>query len=272
VRSGRGDARGGRGDVRSGPATRIRRRALAALALGGIGACALLHPAAARAERPLDTEDTLPLEPGEVELELGADYGRLDGDRFGRAAGVLTVGLAPRLDGAVQSALVLLDPEGRPVRGGAGDSFIAFKYLVARERPRLPALLLSPGVRLPTADADRLLGTRGADVSLLAAASKTRGPLALTANVGYTFVTRERRRDFWTLAASIERHLSAAWEASAEMVAAVGHRDERHATLGRVGLAWVASERARLDAAVAAGIGGVAPDVLLTAGVTYTIF
>jgi hypothetical protein len=112
------------------------------------------------------------------------------------------------------------------------------------------------------------------DVGLLAVASKTFGPVTLTGNGGYTFVTRDRELEFWTLAAAVEYRATAAWSLVGEVVSALpSHRDQGQETaLLRAGTTYTVHPRVRLDTAVGFGVTRQSPDVLVTFGVTFALF
>jgi len=97
------------------------------------------------------------------------------------------------------------------------------------------------------------------------------GPVTLTANAGYTFVTRDRDRDVVNLNASVEVGVTRAWSVVGEVVSALttNHRSDHHVVL-RAGTVYALSERVRLDAAVGFGVTRASPDALLTVGVTIT--
>jgi mono/diheme cytochrome c family protein len=231
-----------------------------------------LGPAPAWAGRPLDTEDTGTVEPGKAEIELSGDFARNPEDRTWLAKGVLSLGVLPRLEARIESMLHFLEPDEERARGGVGDSLVGLKYRFLDEADALPALLGSLTVRLPTGDADRGLGASEVDVGLLAVASKTLGPVTVTWNGGYTFVTRDRDLEFWTLAAAVEYRATAAWSLLGEVVSALpSHRGPNTAVL-RVGTTYTVHPRVRLDAGVGFGATRDSPDVLVTFGATFVLF
>lgn len=240
---------------------------------GAIALLLALGPAAeAWGGRPLDTEDTGTVEPGKAELELSGDYARNPTDNSWFAKGVLSVGVLPGLETRIESTVLLLEPEGGRARAGVGDSLFGVKYRLVDETDAVPALLGALTVRLPTGDPERGLGTEDADVGLLAVASKAFGPVTLTGNVGYTFVTRERDLDFWTLAASIEGRMSRAWTLVGEAVSAVGAHSAVRTVVLRVGSIYAITDRVKLDGAVGFGVTRESPDVVITVGVTIGLF
>jgi Putative MetA-pathway of phenol degradation len=228
----------------------------------------------AQAGRPLATEDTGTLDPGKVELELGVDYLRETGaEIFLLPSGpAFNIGLLPRLEGTLATQFVLLDPDDEPSHAGFGDSQVKLKYRFLDETPHLPALVAAVGVRLPTGDPDRGLGEREVDVQPLAIASKTFGPVTLTVNAGYTFVTRDRDLDVVNVNASAEASVTKAWLIVGEVVSelATSRRADDSVVL-RVGTVYAVSERVRLDAAAGFGATRASPDLLLTIGITINI-
>lgn len=228
----------------------------------------VLSPGAAGAGRPLDTEDTGTVEPGKVELELGADYTRNPEDRTGALTGVLSVGVLPGLEGRAESALIRLDQDGQGARGGLGDSLLGVKYRVLDETEARPAVLTALAVRFPTGDDRRGLGARGEDVQLLLVVSKGFGPVTLTGNAGYTVVTTDREADTWTLAGAAEYRLAKAWTLVGEVVGALGARQAADTAVVRIGAVYALTEGIRVDAAVGTGLGRDSPDLSLRVGVT----
>jgi hypothetical protein len=236
----------------------------------------LLLASPALAGRPLITEDTGTLDPGKVELELSVDYGKDGGAEVWLLPGgpSLNVGLLPRLEGTIGTAFILLSPEHEPPRAGFSDSVVRLKYRFLDEEPATPALMAAVGVRLPTGDQGRGLGEQGVDVQALAVASKMFGSVTLTANAGYTFVTRDRKLDVVNLNASVEVGVTRAWSVVGEVVSglATNHRSDNRVVL-QAGTVYAVSERVRLDAAVGFGTTRASPDallILLALGVTIS--
>lgn len=227
------------------------------------------------AGRPLTTEDTGTLDPGKGELELSVDYIRDRGANIWLLpeGPVLNIGLLPGLEGTIGTAFVLLDPEGEPSRSGFGDSLARLKYRFLDETPRAPALMVAVSVRLPTGDVDRGLGDKDVDVQPLAVASKTFGPVTLTANAGYTFVTRDRDLNVVNLNASVEVGITKAWWIVGEVVSELAtSRGVDDRVVLRAGTVYAVGERVRLDGAVAFGATRASPVALVTIGVTINLF
>ena len=240
--------------------------------IGVVALVLALGPAWAWGGRPLDTEDTGTVEPGKAELELSGDYIRglqLDAGLF---KGVLSVGVLPGFEARIESAVLLLAPEERPTRAGVTDTLLGFKYRLLDEADTAPAVLAGLTVLVPTGDERRGLGADEVAVGLVAVGSKTFGPVTLTGNLGYTFVTPDRELDFWTLAASLEYRVRKAWILVGEVVSAVGADRAPDLAVLRAGAIYVVGDRLKLDGAVGVGLTRRSPDVLVTVGLTISLF
>jgi len=230
--------------------------------------------APALAGRPLVTEDTGTLDPGQVEAELGFEYVR---DRevrtFGAPAGLaLNIGLLPRLEGTIGTTIVVLDAPGASSQAGIGDSDAKLKYRFVDETPNIPAVMGAMALRLPTGDESRGLGEPGVDVQALAVASKTFGPATLTVNAGYTFVTADRTADVVNVNASVDAAITDTWSVVAEIVSELAtHRRADDRVVVRVGTTYEVAKSVTLDAAAAVGVTRASPDLLLTVGVTVLL-
>jgi len=226
------------------------------------------------AARPLTTEDTGTLDPGNVELEIGVDYLRGQGAQLFLVPGglALNFGVLPRLEGGVAASVVILDPDDKGTQVGFGDSVVKLKYRFLDETPSVPALMAAVVVRLPTGDQSRGLGQHDVDVQALAIASKTFAPVTLTLNAGYTFITRDRALDVVNLTASAEIQMSQSWSIVGEIVSEVAtHRQNVDRAIVRAGTVYVVHERVLFDAAVGCGLTRASPDVVVTIGVTITL-
>ncbi len=224
------------------------------------------------AGRPLDTEDTGTIEAGRGELELSLDYATDGADKVGAFRGVFGVGVLPRLEARIEATALLLDVEGEKTRGGIGDSVFGVKYRFLDETDALPAALGSVVLRLPTGDDTRGLGAEGVDVTLLAVLGKAFGPVTLTWNGGYTFVTQERELDTWILAGALEYRVTEAWALVGEVFSTLGADHAPDTAILRVGNVYALTERIKLDAAVGFGMTRDTPDVLVTVGATIALF
>ena len=234
-------------------------------------ALVLLWAATATAARPLVTEDTGTLEPGEAELELSASHARSTAEGVWLASAALNFGLVSRLEVKVEGGVAALDVPGRRGLAGVTDSIVGGKYRIVDGSPRSPAVMGVVAVRLPTGDDDRGLGRPDVDVTALGALSKTLGPVALTVNTGPTFVTGDRDQDFWTLAGSLELRASGSLTLVAEAVSELPISAGDPRLVVRAGAVYRVLTWLAVDGAVGSGLTGRTPDVLVTVGVTISL-
>ena len=220
------------------------------------------------AGRPLETEDTGTLDPGRAELELALAVSDESGARAWAGGAVLNVGVAPRLEANIELGGAHLQRRDEPDQAGVTDLVVGLKHRLVDETEARPALLANVRLRLPTGDPDRGLGSEGVDVVARLALSKAFGPLTLTANGGYAFVTADRGLDVCLASAAAEYQVTPAWTAVAEVVGSLGARAGPDVVVARAGLVHALGRSVRLDAAVGAGLTRNSPDVVATVGVT----
>ena len=230
-----------------------------------------IGPAAVDAS-PLDTQDTKTLEPGQVEFELQGDYEKSPDEKVWSLTTTLNIGVLPGLEVDVDAPFVLLDPDDDSTRGGVGDVELTVKYRVLDEAERQPALMGVVVLRLPTGDEDRGLGEQGVDVQPLAIVSKTFGPLTLTLNGGYTFVTRDRDLDFWVVNGSFEYEITDAWSLVGEVVSELSAQQGGDVLVLRAGTVLAITDGIEVYTAVGFGLTGDSPDVTVRLGVTIALF
>jgi hypothetical protein len=236
----------------------------------------LALPTLAGAALPLETEDTGTAE--RVEVEVAAFAQSAAGGDSGDLAVAVNVGLLENLEVSAAGALALDDPADDGARAGPGDSVLGIKYRFLDEAPPWPALLARFAVRLPTGDETRGLGEGEVGVGLLLAASRTLGPVTLTANVGYTITTGDADADLVILAASVEWAVARSWRVVGEIVGevAIGRVADDAAVL-RLGFTWDVFDaeeakgllrKATLAGAVGVGLTSASPDVNALLGLT----
>lgn len=137
------------------------------------------------------------------------------------------IGLLPGLEARLGSILLRFSPLHEPSRGGLGDSLVGVKHRLLNETETTPALMYAVTLRLPTGDAARGLGEQGVDTALIAVGGKTLGPVKLTWNGGYTFVSRDRALDFWLLTGALEYRPTQTWALVGECVSTLGSPKSR---------------------------------------------
>jgi Putative MetA-pathway of phenol degradation len=219
------------------------------------------------AGRPLDTEDTETLDPGQAEVELSLSLAEHSGDLAWAGLAVLKVGVVPRLELGVELGGAYLQLENDRDQAGVGDLVVPLKLRLLNETEWRPALLANLRVRLPTGDAGRGLGTEGVDVVARLAVSKTIGRLTVTANGGYAFVTADRALDVWLVSGAGEYRLVPGWTVVAEVVSFLGARAASDIAIARAGIVYTVRQSLRLDIAIGTGLTRSSPDLLATAGI-----
>ena len=258
---------------------RVRDRggiAHASCALAVAVAMLVAVPTVAGAGLPLITEDTGTAE--RVEVQLAAAYqSAADGDS-GDLAVAVNVGLLENFEASVAGTLAFDDPADGGAQSGLGDTFLGVKYRFLDEAPPWPALLARVTLRLPTGDETRGLGDGDVSVGLLLAASRTLGPVTLTANVGYTITTGEADADVVLLAGSVEWAVHGPWRLVGEIVGEIPvGRDANDTAVVQLGFTWDVFDagdapgllrKATLAGAVGVGLTSTSPDVVATLGLT----
>ena len=246
----------------------VQRRRLSAFAAALIWLALVVSARPGWAGRPLDTEDTGTLDPGRAEVELSLGLAKDSGDLAWLGAGVLNLGIVPRLELSVDLGGVYLEREKDTDQAGVGDLVLGSKLRVLDETKARPALLATLRLRLPTGDADGDLGTEGVDVAARLAVSKTFGALTLTGNGGYVFVTADRTLDVWLFSGAAEYRLIPGWTLVAEAVSFLGARAAPDVAVARGGIVYAFTHSMRFDIAVATGLTRASPGLLATAGIT----
>lgn len=138
----------------------------------------------------LETEDALPLTPGQVELGGGLEYQTSKEGKESALPLALEYGLSKRFTLLVEPvAFTNIHPKtGRRVTG-FGDLEMTLFYQLLKETKGFPAISLSAEIKLPTAK-DTLIGTGKTDFTPFLIASKTTGKFFTSINFSYTFLGR----------------------------------------------------------------------------------
>ena len=130
----------------------------------------------------LETEDALPLAPGQVEIGGGLEYQTSkEGHEVALPLG-FEYGLSKRFTLLVEPvAFTTIRPKiGRQVTG-FGDLEMTLFYQLAKETAGFPAITLSAEIKLPTAK-DSLIGTGKTDFTPFLIASKSTGNFFTSVN------------------------------------------------------------------------------------------
>jgi len=141
--------------------------------------------------------ERLPFSPGDrLRLRVTVPYLRVDGPFRGEAS----------------------ETGGTGVDEGVGDVYLWLSYFYSPPWPKLPFAELGAGVKFPTADADKNLGTGEFDYALALRLMDRFpiGDLVLTpfASVGYRFIgdpPGEKRNDTWRAGAGVSLRIDDGW-------------------------------------------------------------
>jgi hypothetical protein len=238
------------------------------------------------AYRPLVLEEADTVAPGRVlaegEVAVADEAGggrtqplaRRGGDTLGARVWLIR-GWTDRIDLRLSAGYLAVDPAAGDAEHGPADTGVGARLRLREGEGRGdPSLALEPTLVVPTADADRGLGTGSLDVRLVGVGSwRLRRDGRLDLNVGYTFVGRDtldgaRLRDPLLYGAALEWALRDGPRLAAEVFRAESvFRGERAETTGTLGLVWGARRGLEFGAGVRRRIGsGAGPDWAVIVG------
>ena len=140
----------------------------------------------------LETEDSRPLNPGQVEVGGALEY---QTSKEGAETAVplgLELGLSKRFTFLFEPVpFTSIHPKtGRRV-AGFGDLEMTLFYQVIKETRKIPSISVSAEIKLPTAK-DSLIGTGKTDFTPFLIASKTTGKFFTSLNLSYTFLGKPK--------------------------------------------------------------------------------
>jgi len=136
----------------------------------------------------LETEESKPLLPGQVEVGTGLEFQTSKEGTETAMPLSLEFGLAKRLTFLVEpvSFTSIRPKAGRGVTG-LGDLELTLFYQLCKEKKIMPSISISAEVKLPVAK-DTLIGTGKTDFSPYVILSKTTGKFFTSLNLSYTFL------------------------------------------------------------------------------------
>ncbi|MBV9963085.1 MAG: transporter [Parafilimonas sp.] len=136
----------------------------------------------------LETEDALPLAPGQVELGAAVEFQTSKEGTENAIPLAIEYGLSKRFTLLVEPvAYTNINPKTGTSVTGFGDLEATLFYQLLAETKGFPAVSLSAEIKLPTAK-DSLIGTGKTDFTPFLIASKTIGKFYTSANLSYTFL------------------------------------------------------------------------------------
>ena len=224
--------------------------------------------------RPLTVNDAAPLDWRKWQVELGIGYREDPGSWHFDFPVALTYGLVPGLEiGAGFGGQIneRAETEIETIREtGLGDFVFGAKWELVAEHGWLPAQALSPVVKLPTADAEKGLGSGEIDYDLTWIASKAISEKAnVHVNVGYTWVgdpPAENLNDLVHYGFSIDYQLLEALQLAGEIFA---QKDGVTVWQYNAGLRWDARDDLMFDLAFGSTFSGAGPEFTATVGLTW---
>ncbi len=143
----------------------------------------------------LETEDSRPLNKGQLELGASLEY-QTSAEGYETALPVsFEYGLSKRFTFLLEPVpLTTIHPKiGRKVTG-LGDLEVTLFYHLIKEARVIPSISISAEVKLPTAK-DSLIGTGKTDITPFLIASKTTGKFFTSLNLSYTFLGKPKGID-----------------------------------------------------------------------------
>lgn len=245
--------------------------------------CLLLASAPAWAGRPLTVDDADPVDFRQFEFEAGVGYFHAPDCQHWELPFGLTYGLLPGLEfglgfgGAFEERTESLGEAGREERihaRGLGDLTFAGKWRFLDETPWLPRQAMVVGVKLPTADEEKGLGSGKTDVDLTWVASKAlNARTGAHLNAGYSWIGElagEEVGDVLHYGVALDYQLSASLQWVGEVFVEEELRGGTDTLVQcNAGCRWRPGDCLTLDLAVGTKISGAAPGFTATAGLTW---
>ncbi|OGV63481.1 MAG: hypothetical protein A2283_05260 [Lentisphaerae bacterium RIFOXYA12_FULL_48_11] len=224
--------------------------------------------------RPLTVNDTASLDWQQWQVEIGIGYRQDLGSEHFDFPFALTYGLVPGLEiGAGFGGQIdeRAETENKTIREiGLGDLMLGTKLELVSEHGWLPAQALSPLVKIPTADAEKGLGSGEIDYDLTWIASKVIGKKANAhINVGYTWVgdpPSEDLRDIFHYGLAVDYQLVETLQLEGEVFA---QKDGATVWQYNVGLRWDTADDMMFDMALGSTFSGEGPHFTATMGLTW---
>jgi hypothetical protein len=234
----------------------------------------MLLPGLAWAGRPLETEDTGTVEPGQVEVAASTEFVKATGQRTGTGVLSVTVGLMQGFDAHLDASGFVTHRDGQSTDGGFAEAAVGLKYRLLDETEQRPAVLTALTlVGRPKATQQQLEGADpaadGLEVEARLAVSTTMGPVTLTGNGGYAFTTDGTTVHAMLLGLSAEYRTTPALSLVAETFSEITFDGAGPSVVARAGAVYAISDRVRVDGAVGVGLTRNSPDLTATLGVTF---
>ena len=226
------------------------------------------------AARPLETDDAGTVDPGFVEVELGAAFESApSADAWETPIGIKT-GVVPGLDVGLGFGWQRLHEAG-VTESGITDLEMGAKWNFLCETNGMPAMALTGAVKLPTADKGKGLGSGETDWDVTVVLSKTlTDRLTGHLNAGYGVIgcpTGEDVGDVLHGSVALELQVCESCWLTGEILAEREHEGGKNTELmGNLGVRWIVSDDLAFDTAFGTSLnGGDTPDFSATFGLTW---
>ena len=220
--------------------------------------------------RPLVTEDASTVEKGFFELEAAFDYSREDNrDKNFIPSLQLAYGLTKQAEVGVAIGYVFKDIHEGSREDGWGDVAAYLKYGIWGEGDYYPAFTLKPQVKIPTANADKGLGSGKTDSGLTAVFSKSFVGMNMHFNMGYTLIGKKGATDELNLGLAGEYEVMKGLLAVGEIRYTRNFNSDAKDDPANILLGLqVPVGKVLLDAGLSVGLNSAAPDYTFTVGMT----
>lgn len=243
----------------------------------------VLMTTSAFAGHPLVTDDTGTQGRGKMQVELGMSYfydkgnaDELTTDKTdgGEVAVGLTVGLFDTLDIVLGLPYAWYSRQENDVfighEDGLSDITLDFKWRFFEKDGW--SLAVKPGIRFPTGDDNRGLGSGGTGLRVFLIATKETEPVTIHTNVGYTRQenTTEECKDIWhaSIAAEVKVIQNLKLLANIGVTRNPVYLSNNHPIFFLGGASYDLSEKITIDAGVKYGLTATETDWTMLTGIT----
>ena len=246
-------------------------------------ACLLLVVAmistAAQAARPLTVDDAAPVGKGQFQLMTGVLYKSDSSMALWDTPSTLGFGLIDKLEVGIGFGCQCLwtheSSDGDSTDFGADDLFPYAKWQLLTQEKAGVDLTLLPSVKIPIADHDEGLGSGKVDYNLLLIATRQLNDvLAMDFNIGYSWIGRtgdddDPSTDVLFYGTALRYQMTETFQLVGEIYGLDAVSDGHTQGIVNAGVRWQFAKSLALDAALGTGLGGDAPDVIATTGLTW---
>ncbi len=252
--------------------------------IGVLVAAVVLAASGAFAARPLIIDDADPLEFKDFKIEGGGWYAKNSGCKHGNVPLAAGCGIIPALElgvgfgGQFEERTEIDEASGSEntcTETGVGDLMVNVKWRVFKETAWLPRQAIVPAVKFPTSDKDKGLGSGKVDYDLTWIGSKSFcEKMGGHINVGYSWIGEpadENVGDIFHYGLALDYQIIDPLQWVGEVYAEDElRRGVNTVVMFNTGLRYSIRDSLVADIAAGSRIAGDAPDLIATAGLTWT--